>query len=161
MHTVKFKTHDPRLTLFADEQTFLVGTFSQHINTDKAVNFAGQSIKAGVIFNSLGENKMAGDSRFLQAKTDHYYRVVGIMDNVNTGISDNATLVLFSAFTINGPVLMDAFAKAHKVNEVFYALQINDKGQFVFLDSNKKQGAYKKSINILNPDDDLILLDEQ
>jgi|GEM_PF-5194947 len=45
MKTVKLKTPDSRIDLFASEQSYIIGCASCDINTEKAVEFCNTTLK--------------------------------------------------------------------------------------------------------------------
>lgn len=161
MKTVKFNTSDPRLTLFANSYSFLVGTDSQHIDTSMQISFAGNTIKAGTVFGSLGQNIMLKGSRFLQAQDGFYYKVAGFIENVAVPNEDEVVrLVLFYAFSADGPVELTEFAEEHNVRDVYFALTVNPDEKTLAFTNYENEVLHYTDISVFDNEGPFVIIND-
>lgn len=163
MKTIKFEQEDPRLMLFSNMQSFIVGTDIQHIDTNGSFAFAGQTIKPGVVFNSLGKNVLHEGYSYLESKAGNYYQFKGCIDEVVLpGFLEPTMLVLFTAFSITGTNEgMVRFAQSSGCRNAYFALAYNSKSkQLEFIDSEHTKKVYAGHISIEDQSGHFLLIDE-
>jgi hypothetical protein len=142
---------DPRFSLFADSQSFVVGATDQLNATSATVDFAGVTLTSGMRFRTIGKRLPDKNSARLVAKDNWHYVIADIIPDFKLVDDQTVIMILFNAIDDSGNNALESFALANNFTSAFFAYALVDDNLLSFRDIEGRTKFVQPAISLLDP----------